>query len=241
MNEVAVVSYQSRIRASDLEENLAIIRDEIISEIDRGLDFADKKIANIYTGMFSFVVNPLARIVFRYFAMKEARKRGLERVDLFINCIREACTSKKNIDKIVDENFEEFLNCNEVWIRRNPDHKRIAEFRRSLKEEFRIQMIIFARVVCARGSSYSELVRNAYPERKELDELVERQFKIVEAQMRLAEEKGLLRIPNAIKTEVTEIMRYVFDYAKSRIREKSDEIYDGWGQPQQAARKCRSY
>jgi len=240
VNEVGAVSYQSRIHASDLEENLAIIRNEIISEIDRGLDFADKKIANIYIGMFSFVVNPLARLIFKYFAMREARKRGLERVDLFINCIREACTSRKSVDRIVDENFEEFLNCNEIWIRRNPSHKRIAEFRKSLKEEFRLQMIIFDKVVCARGNSYSELVRNAYPDRRALDELVERQFKMVETQMKLAEEKDLLKIPSAIRTEVTQIMRYVFDYAKNRIREKSDEIYGGWSQPQQTARKCRA-
>lgn len=210
----------------ELDRNLRLIEREVLAEIDRGFGWTERRVGSLYRGWMSPLMNPLMRLVFHHVGVADARRRARERVRLFVACLEEHARRSTPAAELVDKHFEAFLTCNEVWIRRNPKHPRARELQKSFREEFRLQLEIYSRVVKAHGRSYEELVRNAYPNRGVLERKVEAQYRNIAAQLLLAEEEpDLLRIPGLVRGEIFEVLRAVYDYARARVQERNDEIY----------------
>lgn len=212
-----------------LEKNIDLIRKEFLAELDTGLEFIERKLSKLYKGALGFLVNRMLDLLYKYLGMHEAKKKGLKRMDFFLNSLR---NFDGDINALVDCNLDGFLDCNEAWLRRNPNHPKIPEFKKNIKDEFKSQVEIYAKMLGASGETYGELVIKAYPERDALDKLLEKQFKIIDRQMQLAEQEAeLIRIPRVIRKEVLSLTKLGYDYTQKRVRLRLDEIYDSGGQP----------
>lgn len=211
------------------EKNMDLIREEFVAEVDTGLEFIEKKLSRLYKGALGFLANQVVGLLYKYLGMHEARKKGIERMDFFINSLR---NFDGDVNALVDSSLDGFLHCNEAWLRRNPGHPAIPEFKRNLREEYRSQVEIYAKMMDVKGDTYGELVRMAYPKRDVLDKLLDKQFKIIDRQMQLVErEAALIRIPRMIRKEVLSLTKLGYDYTQKRIKLRLDEIYELEGQP----------
>jgi hypothetical protein len=206
-----------------MQKNREIIKRELISEIDTGLDFTKKKISHLYKGIFS-VFNPLLEKLFEWFALDRARDAGIKRIDFFLD-IASGCDSK-NLEKIVEKYFEEYLRHSESYARLNLKHGKFPEFKANQKEEFRMRVEILSKLLAADGDTYDELVKDAFPKRSDLDKLLNREYGIVERQMKLIETShGLMKIPRMMRSEVFIVTRSAYEFQKKKMCERCDSIY----------------
>lgn len=206
-----------------MQKSREIIKKELISEIDGGLDFTKKKISRLYTGIFS-VFNPLMEKLFEWFGLEKARDAGIKRIDFFLDIACE-CNSK-NIEKTVEKYFEEYLRHSESYARLDLKHGKFQEFKANQREEFRMRVEILSKLLAADGDTYDELVRSAFPKRSELDRLLGMEYEILERQMNLIEaSQGLMKIPRLIRSEVLLVTKSAYEFQKKKMCERCDGIY----------------
>ncbi|MBI4362062.1 MAG: hypothetical protein HY558_02705 [Euryarchaeota archaeon] len=210
---------------SPADRNLEAVHREFMGELEQGLRVIEKTIGTLYKGPLGFLVSNLMQHAFHFFALPAAKRRGRERVNFFFEIVREAHRSG-DAEGAAKKMFEEFLRHNEPWVRADHHHPKAKELRGLMWKELMAHLDLVLPLVKAKGGSYEELVRDAYPKRKEIQGLVEAQIEAMEEQVRLIRtEPDLLHIPSVLRPEVARVVDAGLDYARRRFRERLDTIY----------------
>lgn len=208
-----------------LARNHELIRERLEYEIRLGLDFIEEQVGKLFPGPLGAILNPIAKLFYRFAAKDAAIRRAHKQLDLYIECAERF--DGKSLDALVEENFERFLETEEIVARGNRRHRRWKEVLAIEKEIFRERLTPLIRLAReGRGETYEELTRSVFPKRKEAEEVLRRQVELVQRLMDLVrEEPGLAPIPAMLRPMVLNMLDAGVDFARETLRKQLDETY----------------
>jgi hypothetical protein len=206
------------------EKNIALINGRLDRELKRGSEYMDYKVAHMYSGVFGMIVNPLVSLIYKFAARESIIKRAQRQLDLIVSCASKY--NGKNLDALVDEHLEEYLNTEEAYVRGNRNHKKFPEVKKILRSAFRARLAAVTEILDGEGETYDDLARSVFPKREQSEKLCNEQLEIAEKLIvMLDEEKDLVRIPSLIRKEVLTMLRSGFEWYKKTLKEELEEMY----------------
>ena len=206
------------------EKNFKIIRERLDYELELGFKYVDNKVAHLYSGVFGLLVNPIVKFFYTFIARDAIVKRARKQLDVIFQCAGEY--DGRNLDKIVDEHFEEYLQTEEVYIRGNRNHPKFREVKKLEREVFKGRLEPIAMLLDGDGETYEELTRSIFPKRGEAEKYCWKQFELADKLIQMVKgERNLVRIPSVIRTEVFAILDSGYAFAKKTLKEQLDGTY----------------
>lgn len=202
-----------------------LIRDRLEFEIGIMLKFVENQVGNLFPGPLGVLLNPLARLFYRFAAQEAAIRRAREQLELYLECASEY--DGKNLDRLVAVNFDRFLKTEEIYARGNRRHPRWKEVLSVEREIFRGRLEPLVRLAReGRGETYDDLCRSAFPSRKEAEEVLERQLEMGENLLALIrKEPGLVPIPSILRETVLGMLGAGVGFARKTLKEQLDQTY----------------
>jgi len=203
-------------------------RDLILGEFDRVIDstiaYLEDKIAERFSGILGKVLRKIASELFGWFLKMGGKERGLKTFEYIVDRAFEV--DDGNLDGVIDAGFEKYLKHNDVWLITHRTHPAAARLEAILKDEFKKRVIIYTHFVHGKGDTYPEMVRNAFPEKKKLLDMIDEQFEATWKIINLVnDEKGLIKVPSALKSPALKIARTCLEVMEEKIKKDTEAIY----------------
>jgi len=208
------------------EKKKKIVLERVEREIKSYGEFLERKIEERFSGIIGLAIRKTARMLFSWVMKSGVINRFKKNYEFILDTCEELNEKDIEINEIVKEKREGYLNSNEIYLRANKKAERIKELEKYLLEEFKIRLKIYSKILMADGGSYEELVRNAFKEKGELEKLIKEEFKIIKNTIELiSSEKDLVRIPPAIRSPLLRIFSTSAEIMKEKMLEDIDKIY----------------
>jgi len=207
-----------------MNEKKEIVFNEFEKEIKHTGDFFQEEIGRRFKGLFGVVVKRVARELFNWIISAGALDRGRRNFKYVLDV---AEIVDGDIKRTVDKMIEGYLKTNELYIRADKAHPSFNKLKSLLKEEFEARLKIYNPILKSDGNDYGELVRGAFTHKKDILHLTEKYFDVIDRIVKcMDEEKGLIRIPSAIRNPIIKIIKISFDSMKEKILNDIDLIYE---------------
>jgi len=216
---------QSSLRYKQKKETLKkidVIRNEIKKEIEKGFDFADIEIGNLYTGL-STIVSPLIRIIYNFSERDQIKARSFAQLEVLLKCANEC--KGDNIDNIIEKYLDDYLFFDETYIRSQQSHPKFPHLKRLILNSFKNRLEVIITLLHGKGNDYNELVRSILS-KEEAESLLGNDLEQVGKVLKFIEdESDILNIPLIARKDILKMLRISYKYAKERFHMRINEIY----------------
>ena len=200
-----------------MEQSLKLGRKLIDTELD--------------TGILNFIVRPIVKAFYDYWAQHDARKGTLKQIDITLDAGKQLLlngNSEESFNRIVEEFFPKFLKGDQVTYQCSKKHKNYEK----LKENSRETFINYLREVKTflsveeHVNDYTDLARGAFKSKEIATKNLKKQLEFTERGISIIEEDpSILSIPVA-KMVIVKSLRKGFEESKKDFFEGIDETYD---------------
>ena len=210
---------------TETERKIAIIRDEVRRELDRGLEYAEREMDHLHKGLIgSVIINPFVKLVYLFAGRDQLRARGLKQVEVMMQCAAEY--DGVNLDDILEEHFDDYLFYDETYMRCRHLHPESGTLKVLIRSVYGSRVGFIVKILQGDGDSYDGLVRSVFS-KEEAEREMGKDFEYVDGMMALVErEKGLLDIPALARKDVIDMLHISYKYAKKRMSERIAQIYE---------------
>jgi len=210
---------------SSLQENAAIIKEELIKEMDRGLDYIQVCLGRMYGGITGWFFNPIARLIYNIMARKDIREKAINQIDIVLDCAVKY--REDNLEELIEENFESYITNDQSFHRCKKQHKAYPVIQGIMKDVFKHRIQPAHRLLASEGTSYEQLTKSAFAEKedalKNLQQELEFSYKVLEV---ITQNKSVIKLPSFVREPIIKIMKLGQTYAKERLTYRIDEIYE---------------
>ncbi len=200
-----------------MEQSLKLGRKLIDTELD--------------TGMLNFIVRPIVKAFYDYWAQHDARKGTLKQIDITLDAGKQLLlngNSKESFNRIVDEFFPRFLKGDQVTYQCSKNHKNYDK----LKENSRETFINYLREVKTflgveeHVNDYKDLARSAFKSKEIATKNLKKQLEFTERGISIIEDDpSILSLP-AGKKIIVKSLRKGFEESKKDFLKGINETYD---------------
>ena len=215
----------SSMHKESLEENALIIKEEMIKELDLGLEYIQVLISNMYGGVAGWFLNPIARLIYHIMARKDIREKCISQIDIVLDCALNY--DGKNLESLVEENFEEYIFNDQSYHRCKKKHRVYPIIEGIMKDIFRSRIEPAHRLLFSKGTCYAELTQNAFSEKQEALDNLQRELDFSDQVLDVIKEnRRVMKVPSFIRGKILHVMELGQQYAKTRMTSRIDEIYE---------------
>ena len=208
-----------------LQEHAQFIKEELIKEMDMGLDYIQTCIGNMYGGVTGWFLNPIARLVYHIMARKDIRDKAIAQIDIVLDCAMKYNGS--NLDQLIQENFEDYMLNDQSFHRCKKNHKVYPIIEGIMKDLFKSRIEPTHKLLNSNGNCYEELTKNAFSEKEfalgNLQRELDFSYKVLDV---IKEHRRVIKLPSFVRSPVIKIMQFGQQYAKERLTERINEIYE---------------
>jgi len=215
-----------------VERNSKIVKERMIQQMEQSLKLGRKLIdTELDTGILNFIVRPIVKAFYDYWAQHDARKGTLKQIDITLDAGKQLLlngNSEESFNRIVEEFFPKFLKGDQVTYQCSKNHRNYEK----LKENSRETFINYLREVKAflgveeHVNDYSDLARSAFKSKEIAIKNLEKQLEFTERGIRIIEDDpSILSLP-AGKKIIVKSLRKGFEESKKDFLKGIDETYD---------------
>ena len=200
-----------------MEQSLKLGRKLIDTELD--------------TGILNFIVRPIVKAFYDYWAQHDARKGTLKQIDITLDAGKQLLlngNSEESFNRIVEEFFPKFLKGDQVTYQCSKKHRNYEK----LKENSRETFINYLREVKTflsveeHVNDYTDLAKGAFKSKEIATKNLKKQLEFTERGISIIEEDpSILSIPVA-KMVIVKSLRKGFEESKKDFFKGIDETYD---------------
>ncbi len=200
-----------------MEQSLKLGRKLIDTELD--------------TGILNFIVRPIVKAFYDYWAQHDARKGTLKQIDITLDAGKQLLlngNSEESFNRIIEEFFPKFLKGDQVTYQCSKKHRNYEK----LKENSRETFINYLREVKTflsveeHVNDYTDLAKGAFKSKEIATKNLKKQLEFTERGISIIEEDpSILSIPVA-KMVIVKSLRKGFEESKKDFFEGIDETYD---------------
>lgn len=204
-----------------------IIKEELVKEMDTGLEYIQKCIGKMYGGIKGWFFNPIAKLIYNVMARKDIRDKAINQIDIVLECAMKYNPKGFNLDVLVEEKIEDYLLNDQSFHRCKKNHKKYPVIEGIMKELFKSRIEPAYRLLSSSGICYEELTQNAFTEKQaalaNLQRELEFSYQVLDV---VKKNKSVMKLPSFIRNGVIRIMELGQQYAKERLTERIDEIFE---------------
>ena len=196
--------------------------------INKGRELIDTELD---AGILNFIVRPVVKAFYDYWAQHDARKGTLKQIDITLNAGKQLLlngNSEESFNRIIEENFPGYLKSDQVTYRCSKNHKNYEKLKENAKETF----INYLREVKAflsveeNVTDYRELARSAFKSKEIASKNLKKQLEFTERGISIIEDDpSILSLP-AGKKIIIKSLRKGFEETKKEFFKGIDETYD---------------
>ena len=204
----------------------------MIQQMEQSLKLGRKLIdTELDTGILNFIVRPIVKAFYDYWAQHDARKGTLKQIDITLEAGKQLLlngNSEESFNRIVDEFFPRFLKGDQVTYQCSKNHKNYEK----LKENSRETFINYLREVKTflgveeHVNNYSDLARSAFESKEIATKNLKKQLEFTEKGISIIEDDpSILSLP-AGKKIIIKSLRKGFEESKKDFLKGINETYD---------------
>ena len=200
-----------------MEQSLKLGRKLIDTELD--------------TGILNFIVRPIVKAFYDYWAQHDARKGTLKQIDITLDAGKQLLlngNSEESFNRIIEEFFPKFLKGDQVTYQCSKKHRNYEK----LKENSRETFINYLREVKTflsveeHVNDYTDLARGAFKSKEIATKNLKKQLEFTERGISIIEEDpSILSLPTGKKI-IVKSLRKGFEESKKDFFKGIDETYD---------------
>ena len=200
-----------------MEQSLKLGRKLIDTELD--------------TGILNFIVRPIVKAFYDYWAQHDARKGTLKQIDITLDAGKQLLlngNSEESFNRIIEEFFPKFLKGDQVTYQCSKKHRNYEK----LKENSRETFINYLREVKTflsveeHVNDYTDLARSAFKSKEIATKNLKKQLEFTERGISIIEEDpSILSLPTGKKI-IVKSLRKGFEESKKDFFKGIDETYD---------------
>ena len=215
-----------------LERNYGIVKERMIQQMEESLKLGRKLIdTELDAGFLNFLVRPVVKTFYDYWAQHDARKGTLKQIDITLDAGKQLLlngNSEESFNRIIEENFPKFLKGDQVTYQCNKNHRNYGK----LKENSRETFINYLREVKAflsveeHVNDYRDLTRSAFKTKEIATKNLKKQLEFTERGISLIEDDPSLLSLIAGKKIIIKSLRKGFEETKKVFLKSIDETYD---------------
>lgn len=212
---------------NDLQHKQELLRKELYASLEETLAIVERRIRSLVPGLIGGLLNPVVQGLFKWIGRDRARLRGRRMVDFVLQW----AAVPGDLDKVVEDSFEEFLKVDEVWNRVQKGHSKKGEMKELLRRAYRNRLRGIRALLGGEGGTWLELARSGFPKRKELELLCDEQLKLGEQMAGLMEKHpDMVRSPEFLgravfRKEIAHILKDVIIHGDRMLSDRMEEIY----------------
>ena len=204
----------------------------MIQQMEQSLQLGRKLIdTELDTGILNFIVRPIVKAFYDYWAQHDARKGTLKQIEITLDAGKQLLlngNSEDSFNRIVEEFFPKYLKGDQVTYQCSKNHRNYEK----LKENSRETFISYLREVKTflgveeHVNDYSDLARSAFKSKEIATKNLKKQLEFTERGISIIEEDpSILSLP-AGKKIIVKSLRKGFEESKKEFLEAIDETYD---------------
>ena len=204
----------------------------MIQQMEESLKKGRKLIdTELDTGILNFIVRPIVKAFYDYWAQHDARKGTLKQIDITLDAGRQLLlngNSEESFNRIVEEFFPKFLKGDQVTYQCSKKHRNYEKLKQNSRETF----INYLREVKTflgveeHVNDYKDLARGAFKSKEIATKNLKKQLEFTERGISIIEDDpSILSLP-AGKKIIVKSLRKGFEESKKDFFKGIDETYD---------------
>jgi len=204
----------------------------MIQQMEESLKKGRKLIdTELDTGILNFIVRPIVKTFYDYWAQHDARKGTLKQIDITLDAGKQLLlngNSEESFNRIVEEFFPKFLKGDQVSYQCSKKHRNYEK----LKENSRETFINYLREVKTflsveeHVNDYTDLAKGAFKSKEIATKNLKKQLEFTERGISIIEEDpSILSLPTGKKI-IVKSLRKGFEESKKDFFKGIDETYD---------------
>ncbi len=204
----------------------------MIQQMEQSLKLGRKLIdTELDTGILNFIVRPIVKAFYDYWAQHDARKGTLKQIEITLDAGKQLLlngNSEDSFNRIVEEFFPKYLKGDQVTYQCSKNHRNYEK----LKENSRETFISYLREVKTflgveeHVNDYSDLARSAFKSKEIATKNLKKQLEFTERGISIIEDDpSILSLP-AGKKIIIKSLRKGFEESKKDFLKAIDETYD---------------
>lgn len=204
----------------------------MIQQMEQSLKLGRKLIdTELDTGILNFIVRPIVKAFYDYWAQHDARKGTLKQIDITLDAGKQLLlngNSEESFNRIVEEFFPKFLKGDQVTYQCSKKHRNYEK----LKENSRETFINYLREVKTflsveeHVNDYTDLAKGAFKSKEIATKNLKKQLEFTERGISIIEEDpSILSLPTGKKI-IVKSLRKGFEESKKDFFKGIDETYD---------------
>ena len=215
-----------------IDRNYNIIKERMIQQMEKSLSFGRKLIdTELDTGLLNFIVRPVVKAFYDYWAAHDARKGTLKQIELTLEAGKQLLlngNSEESFSNIVEHYFPKYLKGDQVTYQCSKHHKNYEK----LKENTKATFINYLKEITAflgveeDVNDYEDLARYAIKSKELATKNLMKQLEFTDRSIRIIEEDPtILSLPTGKKI-IIRALRKGFEETKKGFLEGIQDTYD---------------
>lgn len=210
-----------------IERKREILRKELYDSLEETVGLVERRLRSLVPGLLGGLLNPVVSGLFQWVGKDRVRERGRRMIDFVL----ERAARSGSVDQIAAGTFEEFLEVDEIWNRVKRDHPKAAEMKELVRKAYENRLKGVRGLLHGEGTTWVELARSGFPERRELEALCDEQLALGERMAKLMERHpDMVRAPRfmgreVLRKEVVRILKDVVTHGDRMLKGRMGEIY----------------
>lgn len=206
-------------------KNAQIIKEELINEMDMGLDYIQQCIGKMYGGITGWVFNPIAKLIYNILTRKDIRDKAINQIDIVMECAMKYDGS--NLEDLVEAYIEDYMFNDQSFHHCKKTHKAYPLIENLMKDLFKSRIHPSHKMLLAEGESYEELTQNTYPARDDALNFLQKELEFSYQVLAVIKaNKSVMKIPSFVRDGILKIMEFGQKYAKERLTNRINEIFE---------------
>lgn len=214
-----------------LERNYDIVKERMIFQMEESLKLGRKLIdSELDTGILNFIVRPIVKAFYDYWAHHDARKGTLKQINITLEAVKKLLlngNSEESFNNILEENFPNFLKYDQVTYQCSKRHKNYEKLRNNSKNTFinYLKEVKTFLEVEEDVKDYGELCRAAFKTKEIARSNLMKQLEFTENGIKIIEDDpSILSLPTGKKI-IIKALRKGFEATKNEFIEAIDDTY----------------
>lgn len=202
-------------------KNIRILRDFYSEEVDLGVKHTEKLLRKDYLAFEPIYLTVIAP--------DESRRMKLN-VEKMLECAKAIVDKPDDLEKVVEENLKSLIQNDSLGSVLRKRHEHYEEMRGTFRKIFKSRIKMYAKIIKnGVGETYKDIATSSIPTKEEALEMAHYEINIEKemvAKLPKRDYRNMISVPGAVKIELLEIMKRVYDYAHGRMLELIGIGYD---------------
>jgi hypothetical protein len=215
-----------------IERNYQIIKQRMIQQMETSIKYGKTLIdTELDTGILSFIIKPLVKTFYDYWAKNEAKVGTLKQINITLEAGKNLLlngNSEEHFTQIVDEYFPKYLREDQITYQCNKHHKnytRLTNITKDIFENYLHQVIIMLNVK-ENVKDYGELSRAAFKTKDLAKKTLSSQLEYTNNSISLIEEDPTILSFSIGRRIILKALRMGFEGTKAEFFKSIEETYE---------------